>query len=213
MATRARKKRATAPKKSAPIRNFLKAVRYEPERDEVIAFWAETAQASAHPHGVLGFYVDRAVARARGGDPEAAKEVLWAFIEAMDDPSGIQPGGVFHPAAEFIAEGLKGYLDGKPADISLGLKSPKSGRRPSKDTPAKYERLAAGYELLRQAGMTADAAKDQMMHAGIGAAARTIERAVAECAWVRGQQVETLRIFAGSDSPKIRKIIGNYRKR
>lgn len=119
---------------------------------------------------------------ARGGNTEAAIDILREFAEAVDIST--EHGSQVHiPSAHsrYIAEAFRKIVDqDMDANLALGIKTSKAGRPKGKKTHNDVE-LAAAYWFLIRLGHRPEEA-NSLLAEKTGADRRTIQRAAEACA-------------------------------
>lgn len=129
------------------------------------------------------------VKRAREGDTDAAREVLQAFITAVDIGSEVTWTGPMHYVqARYIADAFRKILAVDPKDDkfpnlvvrALGLRYKRG--RPPRTTNYDDQAIAAMYHFLIGEGEDAADVKRRIA-AEIGCREITVRRAIKECGW------------------------------
>jgi len=124
-------------------------------------------------------YANAAVAAARGGDTDAAREILSDFAAAIDRYSErTWRGSIPWAYVRYIADAFKRVLSGEPknAGHALGIKTRAPGRRAGKTRQHNEEALAAAYWFLVRRGYRPETA-NKLLSEATGAVRRTIQKA------------------------------------
>jgi len=158
---------------------------------------------------------EETVNRARAGDEVAARKILIGFyVTLMRCPLPDWSKALECDYAIYLAEAIEKILDGTSADIALGTKNSRPGRRPSEATEKKEEAIAAAVAILRRQGRKKKEAIDMLE--GIGdIPRRNIYRAIKNNKWAfdADRSDSLLKTVAHPFAPIISEILGTPRRR
>lgn len=196
-----------------PIWNFLIASYYVPDDPRVLQMDADWRAQKESGESVLEWYARKAVERARGGDPAAAREVLSAFTAiAKSEGAGAVPRVI----VDFLVDAFDAItLNDKPAGRALHLQNSKRGPKDPTAAPTRHQSIAATFEVLRRRGLSETQASRRLETHGISA--RTLSRARSAFPWMDSPEHYTNKrlqsLLLPRDAAKIELILGGVKKR